>query len=493
MAILRAIWSGAWLLLGRAASPIVFTGGVFSLFGIGAFWIAAVIARDLGFGGTLTYFNTVALLTQIGTWPLIALVVALFAGQHHVGRRRSLVVALLAGGAWLALVEGSLGLLLGMLPVGPLLDAISPPESRPGMEQFLTYQRPLLVLPLTLLLLLPLAFAAVRSVWGLQNRLRAIALWLCLGLFAVALPSPFIMEPMFGFAERNLSPHLRQLAFYTALEQGWLPLPPSPAIDEEEPDTTLPYDPESVLAYQDALLARDVAQVAPQRPSKRDLYTISFAGYGAQAVFKREVDKVDTILADRVAGPRHGLRLISHADTIATTPLASARNLRIALGQLAKIMDPKQDVLFLFMTSHGNAGNFSVRLQGMPFENLRPKQLRKLLDDAGIIHRVILLSACYSGSFIKALANDDTLIITAAREDRSSFGCADENEWTWFGNAYFNHALRETRSFIEAFGKAKVLIGEWEIREKVTPSEPQIAIGKRIAATLAELTPATVQ
>jgi Peptidase C13 family len=103
-----------------------------------------------------------------------------------------------------------------------------------------------------------------------------------------------------------------------------------------------------------------------------------------------------------------------------------------------------------------------------------------------------VISACHSGSFIPALANDDTLILTAARADRTSFGCSNENEWTYFGDAYFNHALRQATgstgtSFIDAFGTAKTLVGEWEARQKVTPSEPQISVGKDVRATLGRI------
>ena len=74
----------------------------------------------------------------------------------------------------------------------------------------------------------------------------------------------------------------------------------------------------------------------------------------------------------------------------------------------------------------------------------------------------MLISACYSGGFIDALADEHTLVITAARADRRSFGCTDENEFTDFGRAYFKEALPQSGSFQEAFRRAEALVGEWE-------------------------------
>jgi hypothetical protein len=100
---------------------------------------------------------------------------------------------------------------------------------------------------------------------------------------------------------------------------------------------------------------------------------------------------------------------------------------------------------------------------------------------------VIVISACHSGSFIHALANPTTLVITAARADRSSFGCEDRRRWTYFGDAYFNHGLRQNMSFVRAFEQAKRLISIWETAEKLVPSLPQMACGEALGPALAVL------
>ena len=145
-------------------------------------------------------------------------------------------------------------------------------------------------------------------------------------------------------------------------------------------------------------------------------------------------------------------------------------------------MDTRQDTLFLFLTSHGDKGELTIDLPGFHFQQLTPGQLKTMLDDSGIRRRVIVISACHSGSFIRALANPTTLVITAARADRSSFGCEDRRRWTYFGDAYFNQALRQDMSFTRAFDKARRLITLWETTEKLVPSLPQMAGGEALGA-----------
>ena len=237
-----------------------------------------------------------------------------------------------------------------------------------------------------------------------------------------------------------------------------------------------------------ALAQRAPAQaqmsVLPERPGVRDLYVIAVAGWGSQRVFEREVSRVTAMMEERYDARGRTIRLVNTAQRQGATLASLSEALRV-VGQA---MNPEEDVLFLFMTSHGapNVG-FALEAQGEPFGQIGPMKLARMLDDAGIRNRVIVVSACYSGQFVPTLANDDTLVITAAAADRSSFGCTDRAQWTWFGEAFFLRALPETRRFIAAFRRARTIVGEMEEREQQTPSNPQISIGRRIAGVLREM------
>jgi len=106
---------------------------------------------------------------------------------------------------------------------------------------------------------------------------------------------------------------------------------------------------------------------------------------------------------------------------------------------------------------------------------------------------VLVISACHSGSFINELWDAHTLIITAAREDRTSFGCGNERDWTYFGEAYFDRALRGDPSFVSAFDQAEKAIARREKKEDLTPSFPQMRIGRLIGPKLAALEQAARQ
>jgi hypothetical protein len=97
---------------------------------------------------------------------------------------------------------------------------------------------------------------------------------------------------------------------------------------------------------------------------------------------------------------------------------------------------------------------------------------------------VVVISACYSGVFIPRLANPDVLVITAADANHPSFGCLDKAKWTYFGDAFFNVALRRARSLKEAFVVARALVRKRELREQFEPSNPLMAGGANVQPLL---------
>ncbi len=148
-------------------------------------------------------------------------------------------------------------------------------------------------------------------------------------------------------------------------------------------------------------------------------------------------------------------------------------------------MDKSEDVLILFMTSHGTRAGFGLQLPGRPPVEFAPRELAKILDSAGIQNRVVIVSACYSGIFVPPLANDNTIVITAADARNPSFGCAPGREWTFFGDAFFNRALRPGMDLSSTFNRARITISEWELAENLSPSNPQGHFGPAVVEKLA--------
>jgi hypothetical protein len=233
---------------------------------------------------------------------------------------------------------------------------------------------------------------------------------------------------------------------------------------------------------QHAVVARVLSDLQPSDGAPH-LYFVGFAGYGGQAVFKREVLAVRQLFDERFGTAGRSVALVNHPSTVGETPLASAENLEQVLQHLGRIMDRDRDTLFLFLTSHGERALLVVEMPGLELEHLTPAALKRMLDRSGIRNRVVVISACHSGSFIQTLADQRTLVIAAARADRSSFGCADKRKWTYFGDAYFNRALRRERSFRKAFERARKLVERWEARERLVPSLPQMLGGEALIMT----------
>ena len=245
---------------------------------------------------------------------------------------------------------------------------------------------------------------------------------------------------------------------------------------------------EDAFYRQPQVLASELASLEPGRDGVIDVFFIGMAGYGGLDVFMREVDSVARLFRERFGAAGHTVRLVNNPRTVLEIPVASRTSLREALTKVASVMNKEEDVLVLFMTSHGTENHrFSLDLWPMRFHEIDPATLRALLDESGIRNRVVVISACYSGGFVDALRDEATLVITAAASDRSSFGCTSEATWTYFGRAYFDEALRQTHSFTEAFEIARPVIEAREKKEGFDPSRPQMVAGTAIIAKLAQL------
>ena len=151
-------------------------------------------------------------------------------------------------------------------------------------------------------------------------------------------------------------------------------------------------------------------------------------------------------------------------------------------------MNRESDVLVLFLTSHGSREHeLSVNNDPLELDQLTPEMVRSMLRKSGITWKVVIVSACYAGGFIEPLKDDRTLVITAADAKSESFGCGYGENFTWFGEAFLDQALRNSFSFTDAFVKARDTIQQWEDEQGETPSNPQIWVGKGIEKKLAPM------
>ncbi len=240
----------------------------------------------------------------------------------------------------------------------------------------------------------------------------------------------------------------------------------------------LPDSLELGLLQQGELLQQAIAGLPASTPAI-ELYSLTLAGDGNQSVFLREADYVAKLLGERF-GARGNITLSNHRDHLADRPLATRESLTRAVAALAERSGP-EDLVFIYLTSHGSRDHqLSLEQPRLELDNLPADDLANLLQPLKSRYKVVVISACYSGGFIPPLQDDKTLVMTASRADRVSFGCSEENDFTYFGRALFAEALSETDDLQRAFELAKEKVAEREKAEEFQPSEPQLWAPKAV-------------
>ena len=242
---------------------------------------------------------------------------------------------------------------------------------------------------------------------------------------------------------------------------------------------------EDTYYAQTEMLGSAVKALLQQRPGIIDLYFLGFAGDASEDVFMNEASYARTLFDERFDTRGRSMLLVNNRKTVHLYPLANTHNLGLALHEIAGRMDTEEDILFLFMTSHGSVDHkLSAGFDLLLMNDITAEAIQSGLDSAGIKWRVIVISACYSGAFISLLEDDHALVITASGGDRNSFGCGHDGEFTYFGEAFFGKHLRQGHSFISAFRLAREEIEDREQREGKVASRPQIFIGKEMEQKL---------
>lgn len=277
------------------------------------------------------------------------------------------------------------------------------------------------------------------------------------------------------------------------------PAPSSSSTDTEDNDNGDNWpsqgpSPEQVIYAQPAMVTQSVSKLSPRVPDKTNLYLVAFAGDGGEDVFRNEAEYAAQLFTQRFGPTAHALVLENNPATLQSHPLASWSNLEATLDHLTSVMQPDQDILVLYMTSHGDEDhNLLVDMDPLPLDQIGAPDLAGILKKRPFKWKVVVVNACYSGGFVPDLRGPGSLVMTAARTDRSSFGCGSDSDITYFGKAWLVDALNKTDNLVDAFQLAKRDISSWEQQDKLTPSEPQIDIGTGIAQQLAawrkEVTP----
>src|ERR1700730_2577153 len=247
-------------------------------------------------------------------------------------------------------------------------------------------------------------------------------------------------------------------------------------------------DSEAILFGQAGRIDEALSAVGQDTSPRPKAYFLGFAGVGDEKVFAQEVGLASRVLGERYDIAARKLSLINDQRDLESAALATLSGLKYALRGLGSRMNRDRDVLFLSISSHGAEDPaIVVSNSQLPLQDLTDEDLADALDESGIKWRVVVISACYAGGFIEPLRDPQTIVIAAAAADRTSFGCSNDRDLTYFGEAFYRDALPTARSLRAAFDAAKTAIAARERREHVTPSNPQAYFGAEMEAKLAAM------
>ena len=140
-------------------------------------------------------------------------------------------------------------------------------------------------------------------------------------------------------------------------------------------------------------------------------------------------------------------------------------------GTLWSLTERAPGGCLLYFTSHGS-------VQGIVLgrDTLSPDTLSHMVrNSCGGKPTVVIVSACHSGVFIPRLAGPNNFVMTAARPDRTSFGCGQMDRFTYFDNCVLT-ALPLVHDFPALADRTRACVASRERQEgMVPPSEPQVA------------------
>ena len=426
--------AGMWLFLGSRRSLQIVRPSILQLIFWGILGGSANSLFSWLSSGEVGDFNPQGLISY-ALWPFIALIVGIFLSQRINNPRLMLVPALL----WLVL-DTHIALL----------------------QSFIQYLGFIDILPYVFYDYLPMIFM-VLFVWQ-----------------SLAVVWVFSRELKWPWWERALI--VAATLFTLVVWQMSVKSQPIWKVEEIPPTFA-----EDAFYAQSRLLNKSLEAVQYGEFAQSHWYFLGVAGAGYQDVFKSEIERIKEQFDTRFGTFGRSLALINNPATRTETPIASRTSMELALRRIGQQMNRESDVLFLYMTSHGLSNQFEMENAPLDLKDVDPKWLKETLDKSGIRWRVIVISACYSGSFVPALQDDNTLIITASAADRASFGCSNEADYTYFGRAFFDQAMRENNSIGAAFEQSKATVAQWETAQGFEASEPQWSIGKNMEFMLPQL------
>lgn len=227
------------------------------------------------------------------------------------------------------------------------------------------------------------------------------------------------------------------------------------------------------------LLALATSAWAADAPSASHYKAVLIAGDWSAAAFDHATAAIQRRLLAGPVAPTDLQRLSASRAQIGRDGVQSS-TLDHVLAAIEQMRPGPGEGCFVFATSHGAYGAGLVLVPSQDF--LTPAALDHALDvGCGKAPTLVIISSCFSGSFAKPpMARDNRIILTAARPDRTSFGCGAGFQYTVYDRCLLQ-AMDHSATWQAAYAMIKSCVAAREKAFKITASEPQAWFGDNAA------------
>jgi hypothetical protein len=238
---------------------------------------------------------------------------------------------------------------------------------------------------------------------------------------------------------------------------------------------------EPVLALQRDLQEQALGAIVDHTEGAADLYFVAFAPDGAGAAWRPRIEQAKRLMDERWRTEGRSIAYVNDASLLTEAPMATVTHLREALEEIAGAIDPDEDIVMIYLAGRSNAdGSMLVSLPPLGLVQLSGAGLAHLLREAGIRWRVIVVATCLPQTFHDALADESTVVFSAAGRGERAAGCAHNGEPTVFADALFGESMTQSSSLTAAFEAS-------QRKGAARNPAPSLHIGSAIAEQLKRL------
>jgi hypothetical protein len=231
---------------------------------------------------------------------------------------------------------------------------------------------------------------------------------------------------------------------------------------------------EALAQQQDSQAVQAAAEASDRR-----IWYAGFAMNSTSTAFQNDMELVSRRLSE-LGGP-----VLKYEDSNGPQkdslrfPFATPATLAEAVQQISTHAGP-DDIVVVFISTHGNRKILSVNIAHQELRPMTATQLAAALAPLGNRPTVVIIAACFSGSFLPELQGERRIVITSASGTRASFGCQANSRNTFFTEELFANDFDVSKSLSQIMAGAKVRVAQREHALKFPNSEPQISVGTKV-------------